>query len=122
MLLLARRSTGVTISDSYAAFAILTQVDDRLGGEGTGKLLGGECMYGAGMYGTGLSYMLHSVSPLHALYKLVPFMRQLLITSFLCAGELWPIAIVGALVWAFYYSGSKDLGGDKGEDSGQGLS
>ncbi len=57
----------------------LLQVDDRLGGEGTGKILG------------------------------------------IGGGEQWIILGVAAAVWALFYIGSKDLGGDKGEDSGLSL-
>lgn len=54
-------------------------MDDRLGGEGTGKILG------------------------------------------VGGGEQWVILAVLAGVWALYYIGGKDLGGDKGEDSGLSL-
>ena len=62
-----------TWSDSF------TQVDDRLGGEGTGKVLG------------------------------------------IGGGEQWVVLGALGLIWALYYVGAKDLGGDKGEDSGLSL-
>jgi len=52
------------------------QVDDRLGGEGTGKVLG------------------------------------------IGGGEQWAILGVFTLIWALYYAAGRDLGGDKGDDSG----
>ena len=52
------------------------QVDDRLGGEGTGKILG------------------------------------------IGSGEQWAILGVFTLIWALYYAAGRDLGGDKGDDSG----
>ena len=55
------------------------QVDDRLGGEGTGKVLG------------------------------------------IGGGEQWVVLGALGLIWALYYVGAKDLGGDKGEDSGLSL-
>lgn len=53
------------------------QVDDRLGGEGTGKVLGSSG-----------------------------------------AGEQYAIIGVFGLIWALYYAAGRDLGGDKGDDSG----
>lgn len=52
------------------------QVDDRLAGEGTGKVLGVGGLEG------------------------------------------WAIPIVFGLVWSLYYAATRELGGDKGDDSG----
>mmetsp|Transcript_20537 Transcript_20537/g.61823 ORF Transcript_20537/g.61823 Transcript_20537/m.61823 type:complete len:117 (-) Transcript_20537:290-640(-) len=69
-------AAAVALPALLAAHPAFALVDDRLGGEGTGKILG---------------------------------------------GAPWPVFLVAAGVWALFYSGTQDLGGDKGEDSGLGL-
>ena len=54
-------------------------MDDRLGGEGTGKMLG------------------------------------------MAGGEQYAVIGVFGLIWALYYAGTRELGGDKGDDSGLSL-
>lgn len=79
----ARRTLSLSLSHahthSHPPFLLLPslkKVDDRLAGEGTGRVLG--------------------VSGL----------------------EGWAIPIVFGLVWSLYYAATRELGGDKGDDSG----
>lgn len=70
------RSAALRVFEQHC---YLTQVDDRLGGEGTGKILG------------------------------------------IGGGEQWVVLAALTAIWALYFIGGKDLGGDKGEDSGLSL-
>ena len=65
-------ASPLSLPSSLPAF----QVDDRLAGEGTGKVLGVGGLEG------------------------------------------WAIPIVFGLVWSLYYAATRELGGDKGDDSG----
>jgi hypothetical protein len=74
-LSLSRTHTHTLTLPSSSSLS-LKKVDDRLAGEGTGRVLG--------------------VSGL----------------------EGWAIPIVFGLVWSLYYAATRELGGDKGDDSG----
>lgn len=76
----AAKAVTVSLPALLAAHPAFALVDDRLAGEGTGKIFGIN-------------------DP--ALF--------------------WALAGAFALVWSLYYISGKDLGGDKGEDSGLSL-